>query len=59
MRRRRKTPITEEAEVVIAGGWQAGVAAALAVKRSIQPRKLYPKKVIEALIKQGLDNLPH
>jgi len=40
-------------------GQAAGVAAALAVKRSVQPRKLDPKEIIEALIRQGRDKLKH
>ena len=40
-------------------GQAAGVAAALAVRMEIQPRKLDPKQIIEALIKQGFDKLKH
>jgi hypothetical protein len=38
-------------------GQAAGVAAALAVKNSTQPRKLHTEEIKEALIKQGFDNL--
>jgi len=38
-------------------GQAAGVAAALAVKTDTPPRRLEPRDVIEALIKQGFDRL--
>lgn len=36
-------------------GQAAGVAAALAVKTDTQPRRLDPKQIVEALIRQGFD----
>lgn len=38
-------------------GQAAGVAAALAVKKNLPPRKLNPKTVIDALMAQGFGNL--
>ncbi|MCW3992591.1 MAG: FAD-dependent oxidoreductase [Candidatus Bathyarchaeota archaeon] len=38
-------------------GQAAGVAAALAVKTDTPPRRLEPRDVVEALIKQGFDKL--
>ena len=38
-------------------GQAAGVAAALAVKTDTPPRRLEPRDVVEALIKQGFDRL--
>ncbi|GAG43629.1 unnamed protein product, partial [marine sediment metagenome] len=38
-------------------GQAAGVAAALAVKMGIQPRKLDHERVIDELVEQGFSNL--
>ncbi|MFQ6054100.1 MAG: FAD-dependent oxidoreductase, partial [Candidatus Bathyarchaeia archaeon] len=38
-------------------GQAAGVAAALAVKKGIQPRRLDPRQIVDALIEQGFDKL--